>query len=49
MEDLHRKAAALHRDSVIIDALQVSAFDREVFEDMQKGSLTAVNATCSVH
>lgn len=38
----------LHRDAIIIDGLEISKWSRAVFEDMRKGGLTAVNATCSV-
>jgi membrane dipeptidase len=38
----------LHEDSIIIDGLNISKFDRSVFEDMKKGGVTAVNCTVSV-
>jgi len=38
----------LHEDSIIIDGLNISKFDRSVFEDMRKGGVTAVNCTVSV-
>ncbi len=40
--------SALHRDSIIIDGLNISKFDRLVFEDMRKGGVTAANCTVSV-
>ena len=38
----------LHDDSVVIDGLVISNWDRSVFEDMQAGGITAANCTCSV-
>jgi membrane dipeptidase len=38
----------LHENSIIIDGLNISRFDRSVFEDMQKGGITATNCTVSV-
>ena len=38
----------LHEKLVVIDGLNVSRWSREVFLDMHKGGLTAVNCTCSV-
>ncbi|HVE05932.1 MAG TPA: dipeptidase [Paraburkholderia sp.] len=38
----------LHENSIIIDGLNISKFDRSVFEDMKKGGVTAVNCTVSV-
>lgn len=38
----------LHQESIIIDGLNISKFDRSVFEDMHKGGVTAVNCTVSV-
>ncbi|QKM49416.1 hypothetical protein B7760_03474 [Burkholderia glumae] len=29
--------STLHQDSIIIDGLNISKFDRSVFEDMRKG------------
>jgi membrane dipeptidase len=37
-----------HENSIIIDGLNISRFDRSVFEDMQKGGITATNCTVSV-
>ena len=42
------KAKALHKDSIIIDGLEISNWSRSVFENMRKGGLTAVNATVAV-
>lgn len=39
---------ALHEEATVIDGLIVSKWSREVFEDMQRGGLTAANCTCSV-
>ena len=40
--------SALHQDSIIIDGLIISKWDRAVFEDMRKGGLSAANCTVSV-
>ncbi len=40
--------STLHQDSIIIDGLNISKFERSVFEDMRKGGLTAANCTVSV-
>jgi membrane dipeptidase len=42
------KALALHKESIIIDGLEISNWSRNVFENMRKGGLTAVNATVAV-
>ena len=39
---------ALHRDAIVIDGLVISNWSRSVFEDMQRGGLTAANCTCSI-
>lgn len=41
-------ADALHRDAIVIDGLEPCKWSREVFEDMRRGGLTAVNCTCSI-
>ena len=41
-------ADALHQSSIVIDGLVISNWSRDVFEQMHKGGLTAVNCTCSV-
>jgi membrane dipeptidase len=38
----------LHRDSLVIDGLIVSSWERSVFEDMRAGGITAANCTVSV-
>lgn len=38
----------LHDDLIVFDGLNVSKFDRSVYEDMRKGGVTAANCTCSV-
>lgn len=38
----------LHQESVIIDGLIISKWDRSVFEDMRKAGLSAANCTVSV-
>ena len=41
-------ASDLHNDAIVIDGLEICNWSRSVFEDMRRGGLTAVNATCSV-
>lgn len=38
----------LHEQSLIIDGLNISRFDRAIFEDMRRGGVTAANCTCSI-
>lgn len=40
--------STLHQDSIIIDGLNISKFEKPVFEDMRKGGITAANRTVSV-
>jgi membrane dipeptidase len=40
--------STLHENSIIIDGLNISKFERSVFEDMRKGGITAANCTVSV-
>ncbi len=42
------KVLALHKESIIIDGLEISNWSRNVFENMRTGGLTAVNATVAV-
>jgi len=42
---LQARAQALHDRSIVIDALDVSRFDRSHFEKMKAGGITAANAT----
>ena len=46
--DTAQKTAALHNESIIIDALEISNWSRSVFQNMRRGGLTAVNATVAV-
>jgi len=39
---------ALHDDAIVIDGLIIAKWNRELFEDMRKGGLTAANCTVSV-
>ncbi|MEH6576302.1 MAG: dipeptidase [Amphritea sp.] len=39
--------AELHKDSIVIDGLICAKWNRELFEDMAKGGLTAANCTVS--
>ena len=39
---------SLHTDSLVIDGLIISRWDRSVFEDMHRGGLSAANCTVSV-
>lgn len=41
-------APGLYRESIVIDGLEICNWSRDVFEDMRRGGLTAVNCTCSV-
>ncbi|MCC4116553.1 dipeptidase [Aromatoleum toluclasticum] len=41
-------AAQLHRDAVVIDGLIVAKWDRDLFEDMRRGGLSAANCTVSI-
>ena len=40
--------SVLHEDLIVIDGLIVSNWSADVFRDMRKGGLTAVNCTCCV-
>lgn len=40
--------SSLHEKSIVIDGLVIAKWDRELFEDMRKGGLTAANCTVSV-
>ena len=40
--------AELHADSIVTDGLIIAKWNRELFEDMRKGGLTAANCTVSV-
>ncbi|MBW2308944.1 MAG: dipeptidase [Deltaproteobacteria bacterium] len=39
---------AFHKELIVIDALNVSNWSEEVFKDIQKGGVTAVNATVAI-
>jgi len=41
-------AAELHDQAIVIDGLICAKWNRELFEDMAKGKLTAANCTVSV-
>jgi microsomal dipeptidase-like Zn-dependent dipeptidase len=38
----------LHDDLTVIDALQYSNWDREVFEELRSGGVTCISATCAI-
>ncbi len=38
----------LHNDAIVIDGLIIAKWNRELFEDMRRGGLTAANCTVSV-
>jgi membrane dipeptidase len=40
--------AKLHEESIVIDGLIIAKWQRDVFEDMRKGGITAANCTVSV-
>ncbi|WP_221793989.1 dipeptidase [Oceanobacter mangrovi] len=42
------EAQQVHADSIVIDGLIIAKWNRELFEDMRKGGLTAANCTVSV-
>ena len=46
--DIDPTAIGLHRDTIVIDGLIISKWDRQIFEDMHYGGLTAANCTCAV-
>lgn len=41
-------AKELHRDAIVFDGLIVSNWNRQIFEDMRAGGITAANCTCSL-
>jgi membrane dipeptidase len=41
-------STSLHERALVIDGLNISRFDRAVFEDMRRGGITAANCTCSI-
>jgi membrane dipeptidase len=41
-------AAELHADAIVIDGLIISKWNRELFEDMRRGGLTAAGCTVSI-
>ena len=38
----------LHDSLLVVDGLNISRFDRAVFEDLRRGGVTAANCTCSI-
>lgn len=40
--------SALHDDIIVFDGLNVSNFDRDVYQQMRQGGVTAANCTCCV-
>lgn len=40
--------SGLHDKAIVIDGLIISNFNRDVFEDMRRGGITAANCTCCV-
>ena len=48
MGDIDPTANDLHRDTIVIDGLIISKWDRQIFEDMHHGGLTAANCTLSL-
>mgnify|MGYP001066960756 CR=1 FL=1 len=47
MSELLEKAKKLHFDSIVIDGLNASIFNKELLERVKKGGITAFNATVS--
>lgn len=39
---------SLHDSLLVVDGLNISRFDRAVFEDLRRGGVTAANCTCSI-
>jgi len=39
---------SLHDSLLVVDGLNISRFDRSVFEDLRRGGVTASNCTCSI-
>jgi membrane dipeptidase len=39
---------SLHDSLLVVDGLNISRFDRSVFEDLRRGGVTAANCTCSI-
>jgi membrane dipeptidase len=48
MNNQETLSADVHAEAIVIDGLQISNFERPVFESMSAGGLTAVNATVAV-
>jgi membrane dipeptidase len=46
--DLNERAHQLHAASIIIDGLEISQWSEEVFLNLRRGGLTAINATVAV-
>ena len=44
MGDIDPTANDLHRDTIVIDGLIISKWDRQIFEDMQPVSYTHLRA-----
>lgn len=40
--------STLHGRSVVVDGLQINNWDRAVFEELRRGGISGVNATCAV-
>jgi membrane dipeptidase len=40
--------SSLHADSIVIDGLVISRWDRALFEEMRAGGVTAANCTCCI-
>ncbi|MBW1713329.1 MAG: dipeptidase [Deltaproteobacteria bacterium] len=45
---MNNQSQAVHNSAIVIDGLEVSKFERSVFENMRQGGLTAVNCTVSI-
>jgi membrane dipeptidase len=46
--DVPDAVQALHRELIVIDALQYSNWDPEVLEELRRGGLTCVHVTCAI-
>lgn len=42
------RALALHRDALVLDALNICAWSRDIFDEWAEGGVTAVSACCAI-
>ena len=46
---MNLNAGEIHKRSIVIDGLNISKWNREVFERLRRGGVTAVNATTAIY